>query len=411
MEIYHLEKVARDQRASHQARWLIGAAGLAMLIKLWLAWHTQGTLDIPGYQDHLDKIREFGAAAYNMTGVFGNPLNVPPFALHLVQVADLLTRSTGIPFRFWWRLPSIAGDAGSLWLVWQIIKRSPQLKLSFPAVLFLALCPASIMISGIHGNLDPMMVFLALLSLFVLTVKRSVWVAALVFGMALNIKVVPLIFAPALFFYLPDIGQRIRFFAVALGLFLLGSLPYIWQNPFGIVRSVFGHAGMYSHWGWTLLLVLARHESVFTGESGFRPPGVHGSIAVVAKYLLIAAIIAVSFWMNKQHRPPHLFIQFGAVTFLFMFFTPGFGAQYLSWLVPWIVALGLRPTMVFYLSSGAYLMAAYGCVSSLFGCDSHLYLGLVCWVSLVVVLPSYWYWSVMNRCPAELPVGEQRLPT
>jgi uncharacterized membrane protein len=279
-------------------------------------------------------------------------------------------------------------DAGSLWLVWRTYRRFPQLEIRFLSVALLALCPASMMISGIHGNLDPLMIFLVLLSLFLLMRKRPIWLVALVFGLALNIKVVPLIFAPALIFNLPGLRERVRFCSIAVAVFFLGSLPLMLQDPVAILRSVFGHAGMYSQWGWTLLLVLVRHEPVFVRESGFHPPGLHGVIAVIAKCVLIVAIIAVSFWMNRKKT--HGFIQYGVIAFLFMFVTPGFGAQYLSWLLPWVVAAGLRSVWVFYLTSGAYLLAAYGCIGGVFGCDSHLYLGLLCWVSIGFVLANYY---------------------
>jgi hypothetical protein len=138
-----------------------------------------------------------------------------------------------------------------------------------------------------------------------------------------------------------------------------------------------------------LLLVMARHQPPFSHQSGFHPPGMHAMVAVIAKYLLVASIMSLSFWLNKKKSRPHLFVQFGAIAFLFMFLTPGFGAQYLSWLAPWVIAVGLRPTVVFYATSGAYLLMAYGCVALLFGCDSYLYLGLVCWISILFVLACY----------------------
>jgi hypothetical protein len=94
-----LPKISKHPE-SNQARWLLILGALAVLLKLWLAWKTQGSLDIPAYQDHLDKTNEFGAAAYKLTGIFGNPLNVPPFAIQLVRLANLLQIETGIPFRF-----------------------------------------------------------------------------------------------------------------------------------------------------------------------------------------------------------------------------------------------------------------------------------------------------------------------
>lgn len=169
-ETYH------DRRLPKQAPWMLAAAvSLATLLKLWRAWKTKGTLDLPAYQDHLGKIREFGAAAYDLPGIFGNPLNVPPFAVRLVQAAKYLASHIGVQFGFWFRLPCIVADLGSIWLVWKVGSRSPQIKANLGALLLLALCPVSIMISGIHGNLDPLMIFMVLLSVFLISNKRSTW--------------------------------------------------------------------------------------------------------------------------------------------------------------------------------------------------------------------------------------------
>jgi hypothetical protein len=147
---------------------------------------------------------------------------------------------------------------------------------------------------------------------------------------------------------------------------------------------------MYSHWGWSFLLVSAQQQAPFSGGPGFHPPGMHGAIAVAGKYILIATIVVTSYLMNSRAERPPLFLQFGAIAFLFMFLTPGFGAQYLSWLIPWVVAAGRKSTILFYATSGAYLLAAYGCVALIFGCDSYLYLGVVCWASLLFVLFNYY---------------------
>jgi ammonia channel protein AmtB len=42
-----------------------------------------------------------------------------------------------------------------------------------------------------------------------------------------------------------------------------------------------------------------------------------------------------------------------------MVFTPGFGVQYLAWLVPWAVAAGFVPALLWYSTSGVFLFAVY----------------------------------------------------
>ncbi|KAF0247582.1 MAG: hypothetical protein FD167_3022, partial [bacterium] len=42
-----------------------------------------------------------------------------------------------------------------------------------------------------------------------------------------------------------------------------------------------------------------------------------------------------------------------------MSLSPGFGVQYLVWLTPWIVSLGLGATGIFFLTSGLFLFLVY----------------------------------------------------
>ena len=48
-------------------------------------------------------------------------------------------------------------------------------------VLLLAVAPISIMVSGFHGNTDPLMVFLVLLSVYLLEARRSTWRAGVAY--------------------------------------------------------------------------------------------------------------------------------------------------------------------------------------------------------------------------------------
>jgi uncharacterized membrane protein len=84
-------------------------------------------------------------------------------------------------------------------------------------LLLFAICPTSILISGFHGNTDPVMIFFVLLSIYFIERLSAAWLAGLAFGMALNIKIVPIILIPAIFFYL---GRKrvMRFFGFAFGI-------------------------------------------------------------------------------------------------------------------------------------------------------------------------------------------------
>ncbi|MCA1565586.1 MAG: hypothetical protein LC803_08100 [Acidobacteria bacterium] len=212
------ERISRNWRVAA----VVVAATLAFLLKLYLALYTQGTLDAAAFADHLAKIEGFGGVGvHRVSGAFNNPFNSPPFVVHFLKALGWLTGATGLPFAFWLRLTCVLADAGSFFLVWKLLKRSPASRPNAPAsrnldaprerhvprkgdvpllLIAFALSPVAIIISGFHGNTDPVMIFFVLLSAYLLEMRESAGVrlAAIAFGLALNFKVAPLIFAPAL---------------------------------------------------------------------------------------------------------------------------------------------------------------------------------------------------------------------
>jgi hypothetical protein len=411
------------------------AAALAFLFKLYLALYTQGTLDAAAFADHLAKIEALGGVgAYRVSGAFNNPFNSPPFVVHFLKALGWLTHSTALPFAFWLRLPCILADACSLLLVWKLLARSPASHLHVPLprhntaappdtaeppdtiaprrndptprasdvpllLIAFALSPVSIIISGFHGNTDPVMIFFVLLSAYLLETREGAWrvpLAAIAFGLALNIKVAPLIFAPALWFYLPGMRRRIEYFGLAALVFLCGSLPYLLSDPALIARSVFGYASIYGYWGWTQLAAMWFPESLRFARPPHDVVGAHALAAAVGKWLMLALVVAAALWQNRRARVrPPLTLQLGLAAALFLFLTPGFGSQYLSWLAPWVIFLGLRASLAYYIAGGLYLSVSYSCyiyrAAPPFYCVELLALSLplVCWASVFVVLICY----------------------
>lgn len=363
---------------------------LAAMAKLYLALTTLGSPDVLGYQDYLVKIRSFGGVGpYYAGGAYDNPFNVPPLNIPVLRGMGWLADLTGLPFRFWLRLPCIFADIGSLLLVWALLKHQAG-KTKSIVLLILAVCPASIMISGFHGNSDPVMIFFVLLSIYLIDKHKTPWLSGLAFGLALSIKVVPLIFVPAFFFYLTSLRARATFVVTAAGIFLIGAMPYIWLDPRIIALKVFGYSSYYGVWGWTRLL-----SSVLGQASTSHPVGVHAVINIAGKLLLLISITLLSLWMNRKNDKPSLLIQCGAVTFLFMVLTPGFGIQYLSWCIPFVVALGIWPTVIYYLASAVFLFIDYHCwawwPNSPSWCLGRIpsQASLLCWLSVIVVLMAY----------------------
>ncbi|MDQ1523708.1 MAG: hypothetical protein QOE47_1632 [Pyrinomonadaceae bacterium] len=390
-------------RLSKNWRRAILCAALASTgVKIFLALRSGGTLDVYAFGEFLANIREVGGiGAYYRTGRAGNPFNHPPFMLHAIRGMGLLADATHLPFRFWLRFPAIIADLGNLFLVWKIGERLPALRPSPRALLLLAVYPGSILISGFHGNTDPVMIFFVLLSIYLLASPPggATWLAGAAFGMAVNIKIVPLVFAPAIFLFLPDLRTRVRYFAAAATVFLVGSLPYLAQDPAVIWKTVFGYKSRYGSWGWTRLAVKAFPHLPRPLNSNHELTGAHALAATAGRYVMLAALVAASVWMNlrRQSRPP-LFLQCGFLAFLFIFLTPGFGPQYLAWLVPWMFVPGAWGTRLYYAGSACYTTLVYLTLSGaarvalnlpgLLPASVYLAVELACWLSVLAALVS-----------------------
>jgi hypothetical protein len=334
---------------------IIAAAILSFALKLTLATNTYGTNDVLFWEGDLAKIRADGGSALYREGapIFVNgvlarvePFNQPPFMIYARRLGGAIADYSGIPLRFWVRFGCSLADIGSLALVWKILAAS-GLSMRPLAILLLAISPVSIMISGFHGNSDPIMVFWLLFSIYLIESGRRSWLAGAAFGMALNIKIVPLIFVPVFLLYLPTRRDRIHLTIGAGAIFVAGSLPYLAQEPLVIMHRVFGYSSVAATWGVSQVIYLLLPLSPYL------------AYRKIGKGLALAILVLAAWQMNERRSKQSLFLQCGCIAFLFLFWTPGFGAQYLAWLLPWGAALKGRRILIHYFASGVFLVAFY----------------------------------------------------
>jgi hypothetical protein len=388
----------RKIQVSVTERWkliILVVAAATLTVKLYLALTTDGSLDVPGFEDWREKVQQFGVlGTYHRIGKFNNPFNHTPFIPQLLRTMGFLAESTPLPFKFWLRLPATLADAGSLWLVWKILEQS-RLNFRPSALVLMAACPISILVSGFHGQVDPVMIFFLLLSLYLIESGRASWLAGIAFGMGMSIKVVPIIFAPTIFLYLSTVRKRIGF-VVSAGLFFVAiSLPYILQEPITILKAMFGFGSIYGAWGWTRILVWITAAEPYVNGNLYQLTEWHSAISRFGRYFMMFAICGTSFLMNRKRSKAPLFLQSGVVAFLFMFLTPGYGIQYQSWLVPWSIALGVRPLTIYYAVGGTYVAVEYLCWANWSAFPSicvpqNLWtLGLACWCCVFAILVFY----------------------
>src|SRR5574341_585758 len=232
------------------------------------------------------------------------------------------------------------------------------------------------------------MIFLVILSVYLVDANKKSWIAGLIFGLALCVKIMPFCLGPVVFFYLIAWRRRLHFFGAAILTFVVLSMPYLAQDPKAIWATVFGYGSIYGRWGWTQLAVLTFPEPPTFLHGQFDVVGSHGLFARVLKLTTIVLVVIASLWVNQRKHKPSLFVQVGFITAMVLFMAPGFGAQYLVWLVPCVVVLELRPLFLYYAATTAYLLTAYVCYafSACLPVLANFALSLGCWLSVLVCI-------------------------
>jgi hypothetical protein len=325
---------------------------LAFLAKCAMALFTYGTLDVTTYRVQAAEAKAGRAAGlyrkevrYLVRGAPYPPLTQPPFIMnhppsmiHVLLFWDWLEGVTGLPLQFWMRFTCALADFGTVLLVWRLSLRKPGFTVDTKTLILLAACPISLVISGFHGNTDPIMVFFLVASVYFVEARKAS-IAGLFFGLALCIKIVPVLFALCFVLTIGGVWPRVRFAAISAATFVIAGMPYLalsWRD---------------------ILHVFATYDSrPWVASAIFASLGISHAMH---KIVFLALTIGLSVFMNIPSRRVPLFIQVGAVTALFLALAPGFGIQYFAWAVPWVAGLGPLTAAIYYLLPGAFLARLY----------------------------------------------------
>jgi uncharacterized membrane protein len=218
------------------------------------------------------------------------------------------------------------------------------------ALVAFAASPVSIMVSGFHGNIDPIMVLLVFLSALALYRGRP-GCCGIFFGAAFNIKIVPLLLGPVFLFYWlgRDRGAAFRFAAAAGSLMLAGMAWPLVTCPAAFIHNVFGYGSYWGIWGVTYWLKL-------TGAADFQKVSFEGlspaqnAVMLTLKAALIGSLLLLA-WRRRKVPAKDFFTTLAAAFTLLFVFAPGAGVQYMVWFAPFILLV--EPTWWAALTAGS----------------------------------------------------------
>jgi hypothetical protein len=129
--------------------------------------------------------------------------------------------------------------------------------------------------------------------------------------------------------------------------FFAGSLPLVIDHPGLIWSRVFGYSPQSGIWG------ISRLVAAFGTEAQVQ------AYAHLAKGAVLLVLGAISVWLNLHRPRPPIILQCGLLAFVLVSLTPGFGVQYLVWLVPWAYLLTWRQAAAFHGIGGLFLAWYY----------------------------------------------------
>ncbi|HST65018.1 MAG TPA: glycosyltransferase 87 family protein [Mycobacteriales bacterium] len=310
----------------------------------------------------------------------------------VAQGQDPLTRQPEFQWNFLPLMPYVFALEQQLGLSWEVAgKIAPVLadvavtvllgrlatgpdRLRVP--LLYALCPVAVLVTGLHGQVEPVALALGLGGLL-LARQHRVAGSGVLLGLAVATKTWPvlLVLGP-----LRETPVR-RWWRLALPLgavlvALLLSIPaFLHDSLRAAVHVLVGYRSFTGVWGWTGLL---NYFGVVGG--GYRGPGVDTVQHVGTVVTLVAVAAAVARFRRAGAVPLT-----AAVLLTFLVVTAGFGPQYLLWPLPFVLLLRRRTGLVFAVAASLYAAYAYWLVADGTPVRSDTLNHLLQWASLPVI--------------------------
>ena len=349
--------------------WIIIAALASFLLKLAIAYNTFGTNDVFTFyafarslSDHgLEWTYRHGTVWLSSSASFNHPPITAYFLRGIYHLAQLESfRSLGLTFPFLLRLPAILADFGVVLVLVRILKKNPQWRRHGWATVLLAVSPVSIMVSGYHGNTDPVMVLFLFIACYACLQKRP-WLCGLGLALSCQIKIIPLLFFPVFFFFWLHRG-RIASFIVSFGLTTIALLSEpLLHFPRLLLRNVVSYNSYWGIWGityWLRLTALPALSRVWF--DGFSPA--QTAVSDVLKIGIITAVVAIA-WRRRALNGLALYGSIGLGWMVFFIFSPGICAQYLVWLAPFVLLLSPSAYVWVTATSALFLFFFYNIIS------------------------------------------------
>jgi len=344
----------KEQIGAKERPYVLAAAAIALIAKLVIAWNTFGTNDVLISYLFGRTISEEGLGAmYRTTILFNHP---PLTAYYLRWIYELqrlpALESLGITFPFLLRLPGILSDFVVVAVLVDLGRRVPGFRAPTWAMMLFALSPVSLMVSGYHGNTDPVMViFLVLAAYF--CVRDEAILSGIFFALSVQVKIIPLLLFPFFFFFWVNRRSFLRFALSAAIISLILWFQPLFQFPALFIKNVLSYSSFWGIWGISYLIRLTGLKQ-FAEVSFFDLSPAQNLVINICKVLIIFIVLCLA-WRQRRQGSRALWDTIAFAWLVFFVLAPGICTQYLIWLAPFVLLLS--PSFYAWLTASSSIFA------------------------------------------------------
>jgi hypothetical protein len=278
-----------------------------------------------------------------------------PLQMYLSLTAYYVDQNITGGFLFLCKIPAIVGDLLIILLLNKIIiQLTNSYNKAFFASLAYALCPISVMVSALHGQFDSLTLAFLLLSMYSFH-KGNITMSSFWFSVSVTTKIWPVIFIPLFILLLPNNRERLKFLYI-LPLVPLGSIIlYCWllnSNPLLIIKATLEYGGISGMWGISALIdIVAR-------PFGYDPQNINSFLSLFLRFIMLLVMLLYYRYKMSEFTMQQNILN---ILFLFLVFAPGFGSQWLLWLVPFYLVVIMTENK----SDVARQIKAYNCFTTI----------------------------------------------
>lgn len=254
-------------------------------------------------------------------------LNHPPLSLLILLVLQKLRSVVHLEVGDLLRLTQLGFDLIALAALVDI-GRSAGWRSPHGLALFYFLSPVSVFITGFHGNTDPAMVALLLVSVALLVrPEPRPLLSGVFFALSIGIKIIPLLLLPLLLLWSRD---RVRFAAGAVAAGAAIFIPLLPEAGLVMMTRIFGYNTQPGNYGISYLV--ATVADALPRAAPFLWPLASGWISI-ARYAIALTVVvyAVAVIRRCGRTNEALLGGLGTTLLILLVLSPGIGMQYFLW--------------------------------------------------------------------------------